>query len=329
MFSSESWFCKATRTVKQVALGLTSVVLCWSGLNLEGRANAASFSVLWWDTTNRDDTRFTDSIRKEIPDFLDAFTVDGEDIFETTYMSHRTPGELANHLDLHTYDAIVLDTDYRSPPFPFGVEDREALKEHYKNKSNLILDGSLLIRSMDFWPQFDFPGPNNAFGHLTANQVYTLVKKGGGMMIGTDHAIHHADANFMLDAILPGAEFSGVTNPSTDGVFYGADFLNNVASVVPMDIFNHWSSMPNQGIAPTGDFIDFLGNPVTLYSQVDVADKPGGGEKYSYISTSWKPDECTTAVTGTSSACQQKVPEPSALFGLLAVGAVGSWVRRR
>ncbi|MDJ1182639.1 PEP-CTERM sorting domain-containing protein [Roseofilum casamattae] len=116
---------------------------------------------------------------------------------------------------------------------------------------------------------------------------------------------------------------------STDGVFYGTDFLNSQVSVAPNDIFSHWDAIPSQGVAPTGDFIDFLGNSVTLYSQVDVANKPGGGQKYSYISTSWKPDECETAVTESNSACQKKVPEPSALLGLLAVGAVDSLLERR
>ena len=326
MFSSESWFSEATRTV---ALGLTSVVLCWSGLNLQGKANAASFSVLWWDTTTHPSA--PSPVRKEMSDFLDTFTADGEDLFESTYMFDRTPGALATHLASHTYDVIILDTDYvlRDTIFPFEVTDGEALKQHYNNKSNLLLDGSLLIRSMNSSPLLDFPGPNNTFGNLTANQVYELAKRGGGILIGTDDAGHQPDANFMLKSLLPGAEFGGRTNPSTDGVFYGADLLNNVVSVSPIEIFNHWSTVPNQGIAPTGNFIDFLGNPVTLYSQVDVADKPGGGQKYSYISTSWKPDECETNLTGISSACQKKVPEPSAILGLLAVGAVGSlWQRR-
>lgn len=267
-----------------------------------------------------------------MPTFLDAF--DGGDVFNTTYISHKTDGGLSAHLASNSYDVVVLDSGYtptEGASFPFNSADQDALKEHYTQNPNLMLDGSLLIRSFAYKPETDFPGPNNALGNFTANQVYALATRGGGILIGTDHYDFQRDANYMLDGLFPGqpAKFSGITNPSTDGVFYGADLLNSAVAVAPNDIFTHWSSAPSQGVAPTGDFIDFLGNPVTLYSQVDVADKPGGGQKYSYISTSWKPDECETNVTSTSSACHQKVPEPSALLALLAVGAVGSRLKRR
>jgi hypothetical protein len=36
-------------------------------------------------------------------------------------------------------------------------------------------------------------------------------------------------------------------------------------------------------------FTDINGNPVELFSQVDVADDPGGGTQFPYISTSWEP----------------------------------------
>ncbi|MDJ1178832.1 PEP-CTERM sorting domain-containing protein [Roseofilum sp. BLCC_M91] len=331
MLTNQSGINGVARTVKRVALGVTSVVLCWSGLNLDSKANAAQFSVLWWDTTESHLGQLRDEIREEIPTFLDAFG--GGDVFNTTYISHKTSGGLEAHLASNSYDVVVLDTlraPGRVPISPFNSADQDALKEYYTQNSNLMLDGSLAIRSFEYKPETDFPGPNNALGNFTANQVYALAKRGGGILIGTDHYDFQLDPNYMLDALFPEqmARFSGRTNPSTDGVFYGADLLNSAVEVAPNDIFTHWSSVPSQGVAPTGDFIDFLGNPVTLYSQVDVANKPGGGQKYSYISTSWKPDECETAVTGTSSACHQKVPEPSALLGLLAVGAVGSLLKR-
>ena len=334
MFYAESWYFQATRTVKHVALGITSVFFCWSSLNLNEKAMAARFSVLWWDTTNHT-VHLGDAVRQEIPTFLDSFTIDGEDIFDTTYISHHSPGGLAAHLASHHYDAVVLDTDYRGQTFPFGAADQEALKQYYKNRSNLLFDATLMIRSMNYIPQVDFPGPNNAFGNFTANEVYALAKRGGGIIIGTDHHVHHADANFMLDTLLPGVAFIGETNPSTNGVFYGSDLLNSAVEVAPIDIFNHWSSIPSQGIAPKGTFTDFLGNPVTLYTQVEVADKPGYGYKHTYISSSWKPDACTTTITGKSSACYPpvpeplQVPEPSAVLGLLAVGTVGSLLQRR
>jgi len=293
---------------------------------VKGEPVAPQFSVLWWDTTIWHRGMLRDEIREEIPTFLDNFG--GGDIFDTTYISHKTSGGLEAHLASNSYDVVVLDTLFYSTS-PFNSADREALKQHYTQKSNLMLDGSLTIRSFEYRPETDFPGHNNALGNFTVNQVYELATRGGGIFIGTDHNFGQHDANYMLDGLFPGrtTRFSGITNPSTDGVFYGADLLNNQVEVAPNDIFNHWSAVPSQGVAPTGDFIDFLGNPVTLYSQVDVANKPGGGQKYSYISTSWKPDVCATAVTDTSSACK-KVPEPSVILGLLAVGAVGSLLKR-
>jgi hypothetical protein len=55
------------------------------------------------------------------------------------------------------------------------------------------------------------------------------------------------------------------------------------------DIFAHWDTVPSEAIAPTGMFTDINGNPVELFSQVDVADEPGGGPQFSYISTTWEP----------------------------------------
>ncbi|MDJ1177096.1 PEP-CTERM sorting domain-containing protein [Roseofilum capinflatum] len=332
MLTNQSGISAVSRTVKRVALGVTSVVLCWSGLNLYAKANAAQFSVLWWDTT-ASQTGINIEHRQEISSFLDDF--DGGDLFDTTYIFHPTSGGLEAHLASKSYDVVVLDSFYNppySPDFPFDLADREALKQHYTQKSNLMLDGSLAIRSLGSYPQADFPGPNNALGNFTVNQVYALATRGGGILMGTDHYTVQEDVNYMLDGLFPDqpAKFSGSTIPSTDGIFYGADLLNSAVVVSPNDIFAHWDAIPTQGVAPTGDFIDFLGNPVTLYSQVDVANKPGGGQKYSYISTSWKPDECTTAVTGTSSACNpEKVPEPSAVLALFAVGGVGSLLKRR
>ncbi|MBP0028749.1 PEP-CTERM sorting domain-containing protein [Roseofilum sp. Guam] len=332
MLTNKSGIDTVAHTLQRVALGVTSVVLCWSGLNLNSKANAAQFSVLWWDTTPVNPW-INSELRQEMSTFLDDFG--GGNLFDTTYVSHRTSGGLTAHLASHSYDVVVLDSIYYRPysrTFPFDLADREALKQHYTQKSNLMLDGSLHIRSLTSTPQADFPGPNNSFGNFTANQVYELAKRGGGILIGTDDYNAQLDANYMLDGLFPGqpARFSGLTIPSTDGVFYGSDLLNSAVAVSPNDIFTHWDAIPSQGVAPTGDFIDFLGDSVTLYSQVDVADKPGGGQKYSYISTSWKPDECETDVTSTSSACNpEKVPEPSALLGLLAVGAVGSLLKRR
>jgi len=254
-------------------------------------------------------------------DFLNEF--DGGDLFSTTYISSKTPGEFATHLASHSYDVIVLDSG-NNETIVFNEEDRVALQAHYSNNSNLMLDGSLGIRSFNYAPATDFPGPNGALAGFLANQVYQFAERGGGIMIGTDHNDYQYDGNQMLSAIVPGAGFSGITNPSSDGVFYGTDLLNSVASVAPADVFTHWSSVGSQGISPTGEFADFLGNPITLYSQVDVANKPGGGPKYSYISTSWEPGSEITSITDQKPPESQSVPEPSSVLGLLVLGTCGA-----
>ncbi|MBC6476496.1 MAG: hypothetical protein GDA56_00495 [Hormoscilla sp. GM7CHS1pb] len=278
---------------KKIAISLGSASLCFGLLNLDAKAEAAS--LLWWDSSVWHGGQLADPFRQEMPDFLNEF--DGGDLFNTTYISSKTPGEFATHLASNSYDVIVLDSG-NNETIVFNEDDRVALQAHYSNNSNLMLDGSLLIRSFNYAPATDFPGPNGALGGFLANQVYQLAERGGGIMIGSDHYSYQRDGNQMLSAIVPGAAFSGITNPSSDGVFYGTDLLNSVASVAPADVFTHWSSVPSQGISPTGEFTDFLGDPITLYSQVDVANKPGGGPKYSYISTSWEPGSEITSVTG-------------------------------
>lgn len=306
---------------KNLAIGLSSVSLCFSLINFSSQARAASFSVLWWDSTRNNHGPIGDIFRQEMSDFLNEF--DGGELFDSTYVSSKIGGKFATHLESNSYDVIVLDS---GNPFVgvFNEVDRTALQEHYSSNSNLMLDGSLLIRSLDRVPETDFPGTNGALGGFLANQVYQLAERGGGTLIGTDHNAFQPDGNKMLSAVVPDAAFSGITNPSTDGVFYGTDLLNSATSVAPINIFNHWSSIPSQGVSPTGDFIDFLGNDITLYSQVDVANKPGGGPKLSYISTNWEPGSEITPITGENPPETESIPEPSSLFGLLVFGAFGA-----
>lgn len=119
-------------------------------------------------------------------------------------------------------------------------------------------------------------------GVLTLNSVYEIANRGGGIMIGTDHNCCQTDANAMLNALIPGASFSGIEAPSTDGVFYGAQLLNNLEATAPINVLNHWSTEGSQGIPPTGDFLDFLGNSVTLYSQVDIHRSSAGPGLHAY-----------------------------------------------
>ena len=138
-------------------------------------------------------------------------------------------------------------------------------------------------------------------------------------MVGTDHDCCQIDANEALHAVVPGASFSGNTFPSTDGVFYGEDLLNATVPVAALDVFTHWDSVPTEVIAPTavGSFSDFLGAPINLYSQVDVADDPGGGPKYSYISTSWQPGSGETEVTDPDPGGNTGVPDAGGTAVLL------------
>jgi hypothetical protein len=69
--------------------------------------------------------------------------------------------------------------------------------------------------------------------------------------------------------------------------------------------------VPTEAIAPTGVFADFLGNSITLYSQVDVADDPGGGPKFSYISTSFDVRGGDVDVDDPDPPSPNAVPEPA------------------
>ena len=74
----------------------------------------------------------------------------------------------------------------------------------------------------------------------------------------------------ILGALIVGASFSGIEGPSTDGVFYGAQLLNNLEATAPINVLDHWSTEGSQGIPPPGNFVDCLGNSITLYSQALV-----------------------------------------------------------
>ena len=291
---------------------------------------AQPFNVLWWDSTPEYGGQAPDSLRQAMSDHLNSYS--GGTLFSSTYVSSETAGTLATHLASNSYDVIVFDAT--SSTTKFNAADLTAVQNHYASKSNLLLDGTLYIRSINYDAGSIFPGINGGTGGLTVNEVHQLATRGGGLMIGTDHPGFQVDATQVLQALIPGAAFSGITYPSTDGVFYGSDLLNSIQPIAAVDIFNHWDSIDTQAIAPTGDFTDFLGNSINLYSQVDVADEPGGGPRHSYISTSWLPGSGTTDVTDPNPGGSGDdngngtVPEPG-ILALLGIGLLGMLATRR
>ncbi len=290
-------------------------------------AEASTIRTLWWDSTPSYGGQALDAFRQEMSDFLDTF--DDGSIFDATYISSETPGTLSTHLLSNSYDVIVFDAT--SQTTKFNSADLAAIQTHYTNgNSNLMLDGTLYIRSINLNATTDFPGINEATGGLLANQVHQLGIRGGGIMIGTDHDCCQVDANQVLQAILPDAAFTGLTIPSTDGEFFGTDLLNSVTPVAPLDIFNHWNSVPSQAIAPTGIYTDFLGNDITLYTQVQAADAPGGGTKFPYISTSWTPGDQVIDIDDPEppEPDPEQVPEPYSVIGLLAFGGINFLFRK-
>lgn len=251
-------------------------------------ASAEPTRVLWFLGTPDYPGEYSARERRAMARYIDNFG-SGTD-FTTTFVRSTRRGALAAEIDKAAYDILVLDVATTSNVF--GSSDLTALKGHYaRGHRGLMLDGSLGIRNMVGRALTRFPGPDDALGKLLVNQMTALAQAGGGILIGTDHDQWQRSANSALGALLPGAEFKGSTNPSTDGVFLGTPLLQGIADVVPVSVLRHWESVPNQGEAPVGAFTDFEGQPVTLWSLVETADKPGGGRKRPYISASFDPGD--------------------------------------
>jgi hypothetical protein len=308
---------------------ISAAALC---LTAASTAIAAPFNVLWWDSTQSYGAQNDPSLRQSMSDFLTNHN--GGANFSSTYVRSRTPGALAAQLSSNSYDVVVFDSTSQSSPF--DNTDLAAVQAFYADGNrNLLLDGSLYIRSIQFNADTVFPGPGGGMGALTLNSVYELGQRGGGVMIGTDHNCCQVDANAVLQALVPGAGFFGVEGPSTDGVFYGAQLLNNLVATAPINVLTHWSTEGTQGIPPVGAFTDFQGDAITLYSQVDVAPFVGG-TRTPRISTSWQPGTGSTGVGeeeppppgGGGGGGVVTVPEPTSL-AILGLAVFGLAAARR
>lgn len=249
--------------------------------------------VLWWNGTPDYPPQSYAHHRQTMANFLTGYR--GGGVFEATFQTSLRGGELAAHLSGRNYDVIVLDLTSLNQIL--NQSDLEAIKSFYASgRTALMFDGSLWIRSTAINATTNFPGQNGATGNLLVNQISAIARNGGGILFGTDHDQYQTNANAATQAILPGIGFTGYTIPSTDGEFIGDTLLREREPVIASDILRHWDSIPSQGEAPVGTFQDFMGRPVTLYSLVETADKPGGGRKRPYVSASFDPGERRTAI---------------------------------
>lgn len=253
----------------------------------------AQTRILWFNGMADERGIMSSPDRERMVTYLNQF--EGGQRFQATYVRDLNGGGLANALSRGSYDLLVLDlTDNRRR---LDNADTAALQRFFAGgQKGLMLDGSLYIRSIRHNPTTRFPGPNNANADILVNQLAMLAEAGGGILIGTDHGEYQRNANIALQAIVPDARFTGRTNPSTNGDFIGAGLLSHVRAVTPRDILRHWESVPSQGEAPVGTFTTFDGFPITLYSLVEAADKPGRGRKIPYVSFSEFPGAGKTAL---------------------------------
>ncbi len=260
--------------------------------------------ILWWDGSPTYDGATNARDRAAMALYIDGFG--GGERFAVTFQSTTRPGALAQQMQRGPYDILVMDVTTTTASFT--QSDLAALQQHYQSGRNaLMLDGTLWVRNARPGPMTVFPGPNGASAALLMNQIQALVDAGGGILIGTDHREFQAGANQLLRALVPGARFSGRTNPSRDGAFLGNTLLRSAVPVAPIDILRHWEEVPSQAQVPVGQFQDFLGNPVTLYALVETSDKPGGRTKRPYISASFAPGDGRTAID--SNAAPEALPE--------------------
>ena len=247
--------------------------------------------VLWWNAIQESIVPAAD--RRKMATSLNGYS--GRHRFDVDFQVKRRSGQFGAYLPGRDYDVIVLDIVTRN--VRFNRSDAQALQAFYSaGHATIMLDGSFGIRSFNQTDLTVWPGPSGSSAALLVNQIVTIAQRGGGVLIAADHDIWQPNSNAALGALLPGAQFQGTVNPSTDGDFIGNELLGLVERVKARDILRHWESVPNQGEAPIGDYVDFAGRPVTLYALVEAADKPGGGPRRPYISVNFDPGTQRTSI---------------------------------
>ncbi|MBV1926897.1 MAG: hypothetical protein KUG62_07045 [Rhodobacteraceae bacterium] len=284
---------RQTKLVRQF-FKLALIVLASAQLNFAtaGSAAAELTRVLWWSASVIE-AKVQPEDREKLARFLNDY--DGGKVYSAVFRHSQRKGEFAAHMQSANYDLIIVDATTRNKHF--NQKDLDAFRKFYLTSSRaLMFDGTLWIRNTRYSDLTIFPGQNNNSAALLINQIEALRKAGGGLLVGTDHRQYQASANQVVQAILPGASFSGTTNPSTDGDFVGKLLLSGKETIKPVDILRHWEVIPTQGEAPVGQFTDFTGAPVTLYSLVEISDKPGRKRMRPYISSTIDPGADRTAI---------------------------------
>ena len=268
---------------------LSAVVTLFSSTS----ALAEPFKILWFDATPEYGGQAPNAYRQEMADSL---TATPGNVLAATYVDGQTAGSLTSALAADSYDVVVIDATGST----FNAADIAALQAFYAaGNKNLLLDGSLYIRNINYSAQTDYPGPSSAMDNFTRNEVHQIATRGGGIFFGTDHNCCQGGINQLLDSLLPGAGFSGIAAPNTSGTVYGTQLLNSIDAVAPLGLLEHWSTEGTQGIPPKGTFTDFLGASRTLYTQVDF---PLGDTRFPFVTTSWEPGEGSVIITDPDSA---------------------------
>lgn len=266
-------------------MGFALLALC---LVVASAASAQPMRVLWWDVS-LPEAGNQPSNRQTMARFMDGYQ--GGALFDVEYVFEPRGGAFARHMAANpNYKMIVMTaTNFNGV---FNQADLDAFRSFYASGTKaLMLDGTLGIRNYDRLSLTKWPGPNNVLANTLVNQMEALRLAGGGLLIGTDHGRFQNAANRVVAAILPQAQFTRTTDPSRDGDFFGEVLLAQKEQIKPLDLLRHWEAVPSQGQAPVGTFTDFRGQPVTLYTLVEASDKPGGGTRRPYISSTIDPGD--------------------------------------
>lgn len=285
---------------------LVLIVLATAQLNFAtaGSASPETMNVLWWSASVIEN-KVQPKQRETLARFLNDY--DGGKVYSVVFRHSQRKGEFAAHMQSASYDLIVVDATTRKKYF--NQPDLDAFRNFYLTRSRtLMFDGTLWIRNTRYSDLTIFPGENNNSAALLISQIDALRKVGGGLLVGTDHREYQASADQVVQAILPGTSFKGTTNPSTDGNFVGKLLLSGKIPVKPVDILRHWEVIPNQGEAPVGQFTDFTGANVTLYSLVEISDKPGGKRMRPYMSSTIDPGSGKTAINSNVAVKSDPMP---------------------